>query len=93
MLIKVLQVNTNWSRAAIDLVEHMIRKQRLDAVLVAKPNKKMAKDKGWLLERRGDTSIKIVNKAIKVRKSGKEEGYTWLETENDLLMPVHATTY
>lgn len=67
-MIKVLQVNTNRSKAALDLLEHMTTEQRVDVILVAEPNKKMVKEKGWLIDKRGDTSIKIVNKTIKVKK-------------------------
>lgn len=58
----------------------------VDVALVAEPNKIKAKDRGWLLERRGDTAIKVVNKKIKVRERGEEKGYTWVETEDGLLL-------
>lgn len=84
--IKILQVNTNRSKAALDLLEHTIMDQMVDVALVAEPNRIRARDKGWLLDSRGDTAIKVANRNIKVRKSGVEEGYTWVETDDGLLL-------
>lgn len=84
-MIKCLQLNVNRSRAAFELLEQTFREQGTDIALIAEPNQKLARSRGWLVDRRGDTAIKVINSGLKISEHGEGEGYSWVMTEKGLV--------
>lgn len=54
-------------------------------VVVLTPKQKMVKHSDWLVNRMGDTAVKVANNKIKIRKGGEEEELVSIETKAGLL--------
>ena len=72
--IKILQVNTNRSRLAMDLLEVIAREQRIDIALVSEPNKNMTRNEHWLHDRQQDCAIRLYNKELQATNPKQSNG-------------------
>lgn len=77
---KVLQINTNRSREALDLALVTARNLQADLILMSEPNKQLIEKKGWLSDPRKDSCIVILNPDIKINEQGHGYGYTYVKT-------------
>lgn len=78
---KLLQVNVDRGKQAMDLLLHNCLAHRVDLALIAEPNIHMANNSpAWITDERVDAAIYIPPNGLKIRNSGKGHGYVWVET-------------
>nr|XP_022916194.1 uncharacterized protein LOC111426083 [Onthophagus taurus] len=70
--IKIMQVNTNRSAEAMNIVERNIAKKEIDVVIVSEPNKRKIETGKWL--KNGDMSVAIKITNLDIRANSWEEG-------------------
>ena len=80
--LKVLQININRCKAAHDILEHFLKENRIDLVVIIEPNKKIATTSDFITDRDIDVAIKIVNKNIGFNKSHIDSGIVMIDTDS-----------
>lgn len=79
--IRVLQINANRSRQALDLALETGQKIGASFLLVSEPNKLAIKHrKDWISDEKLDTAIKLLNRQIVVKDQGYGPGFTFVTT-------------
>lgn len=92
MKIKILQVNTDRGREAVDLMYRTVYKEKVDVAVVAEPNRKQTGGSQWYRDRNGDAAIRIFNRNIEVAKSGLEhEGFVWVELKDMVIYSCYSS--
>lgn len=78
--IKLLQINTNRSRPAMNMALAMGNEIGASAILVSEPNQIMIRNrKDWIKDVEVDSAIKILDHNIAVKNMGHGTGYTYIE--------------
>lgn len=85
MGIKILQLNVDRKRSSHDMLWHAAQDRKEDLLLVAEPNKKLAKEKGWFVDEWIDAAVIKVSKTLKIAEWGKGNGFVWIKT-NDIVI-------
>ena len=80
--LKVLQININRCKAAHDILEHFLKENRIDLVVITEPNKKIATTSDFITDLDIDVAIKIVNKNIGFNKSHIDSGIVMIDTDS-----------
>lgn len=78
----IIQINLNRCRAAHDLLQAVAENMKADILVTSEPNKAVMRDARWFTDSENDVAIKIVNKYVKVQRTGDGPGYVWVETPN-----------
>lgn len=80
-MIRVLQGNMNRCRAAMELLEQTILDNKVDLVIIAEPNKNMAKRGRWISDSESDVAVRTCGRRAKIRQTGTGEGFVWVELD------------
>ena len=81
---KIIQINTNRSWAAHDLLEQTAVEEKADIVLISEPNINLITKRPdvWYTSEDKSAAIKITNRNLKCTGTGSGNGYVWVETDN-----------
>lgn len=91
-MLKLLQINTNRSRDALDITIATARNLDIDLILISEPNKKkLDENKEWFRDPREDSAIVILNKEIRVSKQGYGDGYTYVTTSDFTIFSCYSS--
>lgn len=91
-IIKTLQINTNRSRASLDMTLATARHMAVDVILISEPNKaRMTNKVEWLSDDRQDAGIIILNNNIKVEKRGKGNGFSYIVTQKCTMVSCYSS--
>lgn len=76
---KLLQINTNRSRPAMDIALATGLENKMSAILISEPNQLMIKGrKDWIQDAEADTAIKILDTNIVISNQGYGQGFTYV---------------
>lgn len=78
---KILQVNVDRGREAMDLLYKTVEDKNVDIIILAEPNRIKVIKGQWYTERNLDAAIGVVNKQIKIEDTGNGPGFVWVELE------------
>ena len=73
---RVLEINVNRCGAAHDLLVQTTKDRAVDLVLISEPNHRRSTGR-MMVDERVDAAIVAIG--VEVMKSGKGEGYVWVE--------------
>lgn len=77
---KILQINTNRSRASLDMALHIGKNIKASLILVSEPNRLTIRDrKDWIFDKEIDTAIKILDKDAVIIDQGHGPGFTYVK--------------
>ena len=81
--IKILQINTNRSRAAHDMALATANSIKAGLILLSEPNRNAIRHrKDWIFDVELDTAIKILDRNIAIIGQGYGHGYTYVTIPN-----------
>lgn len=86
---KLLQLNTNRSRAAHDVLDATAQQRRVDLLVVSEPNNTIRRRPGWRCDLNGDAGILLLTQRA-VYASGAGAGFVWVEFKD---LVVFSTYY
>lgn len=78
MATTIIQTNANRSRGAHDLMFKTAMEAGAEIVIISEPNKKMAKERGWLMDEREDVAIWVRGRK---KEKNKKIGYGFISLE------------
>lgn len=85
---KILQINLRKSEAAHDLLSRMMLKHDIDIALVSEINLSIAKGSRWITNEKQRVAIKVA-KGIFVHRRSVGDGYSLVETQNQILISCY----
>ncbi|XP_023024660.2 uncharacterized protein [Leptinotarsa decemlineata] len=88
-MVKILQTNLGKARAAHDLAYAKCKKEQLDLLIVAEPNKAKIKGKTWIQDKRQDVAMLILNRTLEVVSTKEMEGYIVVNFKKSTLVCCH----
>lgn len=89
MTIRCLQLNTNRSIGAQDMLLRIARKQKADVLLISEPNKKSGGDGVAHMDQSRDTAIRILTRHMAVTGKGDGSCFSWSTVNGINLVSVY----
>lgn len=89
---RILQINTNRSRTALDISLATALKLQADIILLSEPNKaKMVQNTAWITDDRIDAGIIILNKNLEICNHGRGDGYCYITTKEAMIFSCYSS--
>lgn len=90
MQLRLLQVNLNRCRKAMDMLNHICSKERIDIAIVQEPNKNMTKDNiRWITDENINAAFYIANKRMDIKLICEGNGFVEIETSGIKLLSCY----
>lgn len=77
---KILQLNTNRSRASYNTLTALASRLQTDILLISEPNASVTTSSSWILDSRGDAALQVLHPdRLAIHGTGAGQGFAWVE--------------
>ena len=83
--LEILQLNTDRKKITHDLLQNIVKRDRIDICVTSEPNINITKKLKYLADKRCDAAIVVANQIITIKRHGRGEGYVWAELDSVIL--------
>ncbi|KAJ8972488.1 hypothetical protein NQ314_000164 [Rhamnusium bicolor] len=78
-MMKVLQINSDRSRASHDMAYAVAMREEMDIIIASEPNKKLVQESRWITDSRIDIAVYVRNKDLEIGNIRREAGYVCIK--------------
>jgi hypothetical protein len=87
---RIIEINTNRSRVALDMLQEAAIRYRIDIAIVCEPNFAAINTEVWTRDNRDDVAISCMGN-MTVYATGQGDGYVWVELQHVVVIGVYVS--